>query len=698
MQDKIIKYLESCQKAQTIIEINDYLGLKTAKDLEQLQTEVNQLITKGIIYETRKQKYLLLKNCSSLKVGKIDVTKNGYAFLIQDNNDIFISEDNLNGAIENDICLVDIFIRNKKQEGKVIRILERKSNNFVGEILFKNNIPTVILDDKKLNIEVILEKDDYPNLVNGHKVLIELGNHLDSNKFRGHIIKVIGHINDPRIDILSIAYAHNIEIDFDEQIKEELKKLPSSVSEEEYKGRVNLTNELCFTIDGEDAKDLDDAISIQKENDNYILKVHIADVTHYVKKGSILYKEAFKRGTSHYLADTVIAMYPHELSNGICSLNENAIRLAITVTINYSNKGDIISYDIKPTVIKSNKRMTYKAVNSILVNNNIPKGYEDYVNSLLLMQELANLLRKNKIKNGYLDFNIPEAKIIQDQNGKCIDIVKQEENIGENIIEDFMVAANEVVAKHLCNLTLPFIYRIHEIPKEEKINDFLNLLEYLNIKIPFKNNNVSNKMFQKLLKCFNNRDDKSILASLLLQSMPKAIYSTDNIGHFGLALKNYTHFTAPIRRFPDTIVHELIKTYLFKKDSSLKTIKYYQNYLKEVAQHSTETEQNSVDAERDVLDMKMAEYMESKVGNKYTGMITNVTKYGFYVILPNLVEGFVSLKSLKGNFKYFKEKGLLMGRNKSYKYQIGTYVDIIVVRVDKDVPIIDFEVDYGISK
>lgn len=698
MKDKIIEFLNEEDKAKDIIEINDYLGLNSSLDLKNLQAELDKLVKNGIVHETKKKKYILMKNCPSLRSGKIEINKNGYAFLLLDGieKDIYIHKNNLNGAIDGDTVLVDSFTRNGKREGEVLKVLCRGLNHVIGEILYVDNVPTLILEDKKLNIKVNLI-NHFANLVDGHKVLVELNDQINKFEFNGTIVKIIGHKNDPDIDILAIACKHGIELDFSDEVKEELKSIPEVVRESDKVGRVDLTNEMIFTIDGDDTKDIDDAISIKYENDLYTLGVHIADVTYYVKPNSYLYKSAYERGTSSYLADRVLPMLPHELSNGICSLNPCVERLAISCVMTIDKNGNRVDYDIFPSVIKSNMKMTYKNVNEIIMEGITPPGYEKYQSALLLMKELSDILRKRMVNKGYIDFNLPEAKIIQDETGKCIDIVKREQLDGEKLIENFMIAANECVATHIYNMNLPFIYRVHGTPKPEKINDFLNLLKILNVKVNTKGIDTSSKGMQNILNGLKDTKEFSILSSMLLRTMQKAVYSENNIGHFGLALQNYTHFTSPIRRFPDTTVHELLRTYLFKKEIDNDTINYYENYLKEVAEYSSEREQAAVEAEREVVDLKMAEYMENHIGDEYNGVITTVTNFGFFVELPNLVEGLVHISTLKGFYNYVPELLALTCNNK-IAYKIGDEVRIKVVNASKDTRMIDFEVCNGNSK
>lgn len=695
MKDEVIKVLDNIDSAIDIIEINELLKLKTAGELKELAIVLDDLEKEGLLHKTKKNRYILMKNCKSLKTGTIDMASAGFAFcVIPNEEDIYISKDNLNGAIEQDLVVIDIFNMHGKKEGKVIKIINRNLKHLVGKIDFVNNKPKVIIENKKINIEIKLIQD-YPNLVSGHVVLIKLLEKKNNNVFLASIEKIIGHINDPDIDILEIAYNHGITLDFSKETIEELKTIPEVVSEAEKKDRVDLTNQVIFTIDGDDTKDIDDAISISYDNNIYTLGVHIADVTNYVKPNTHLYQDAYEKGTSSYLADRVLPMLPHELSNGICSLNEGVERLAISCVMKIDETGKIIDHDIFKSVIKSKKKMTYNCVNKILLNDEIPVGYEEFVTDLKMMHKLSQILRKRKIQNGYIEFGIDEPKIIQDETGKCIDIKRRVQQEGEKLIEDFMIAANETIATHISNMDLPFIYRIHGTPRQEKIENFLNLIKVLNINVSTKNISVSSKGMQIILDKISDSDASEILSSMLLRSMQKAIYSTNNIGHFGLGLKNYTHFTSPIRRFPDLTVHQLLKTYLFNNDLNSSTIDFYSKYLIEVAEHSSEREQEAVNAEREVDDMKMAEYMESHLNEEFDGIITTVTNFGFYVELPNLVEGLVHISSLKGFYNYVPELLSLISDNKKTKYTIGDKVKIKVVGASKKNRTIDFEVIDG---
>ena len=691
MKDEIVKKLDNINKAKSISEIFDLLGLASTEDEKQLENTIRDLVSMGILHETKKHKYMLMKNCCSLRVGKIDINKSGNGFVDLNDYSIFIKKKDLNNAIDDDLVEVDCFERKGSIEGKVIRILKRNLKNIVGEIVKENNKLIFKPDNNKLNIYLKITNESLKKCVEGYKVVVNIVKDLGRNHYLGEVTSIIGHKSDPGVDIISIALKHGIACEFSDSVKQELEEIPTSVDNDELIGRKNLTDDLIFTIDGDDTKDIDDAISLEKHGDIYHLGVHIADVSHYVKYGSQLYEEAYSRGTSSYLADTVIPMIPHLLSNGICSLNPNEVRLTISCVMDINSKGKVVDYDIFPSYIMSKKKMTYKNVNEILMNRSIPKGYEEYKDVLLQMNELAHILRKSKERRGYIDFGTTEAKIVQDSNGKAIDVVKRVREDGENLIEDFMIVANETVATHISNMDLPFIYRVHDVPSSDRIMDFNNLLKQLGYNFNIDINKITPFTIQNMLKELSNKKEFNVLSNLLLRSMKKAIYSTNNIGHFGLASKNYTHFTSPIRRFPDLTVHNLLRTYLFNGNIDSETIKFNEEYLIGVAENSSEREVASQNAENDVLDMKMAEYMEDKVGNIYTGIITSVTSFGFFVQLENLVEGLVHVNSLNGYYNYVPELLSLVGSN-GKRFRVGDEITVIVVGASKDNATIDFEV------
>ncbi len=692
MEDKILNILGSEDRAFGVTELESLLGINTVDGLKDLLKELNRLENEYKIYRTKKEKYMLFDK-SNLKVGKLLGTKKGYAFVdIDGDEDVFIKEDNLNGAIDGDQVIVEITSKKGlKLEGRIVKVTIRKTKQFVGKVYYKNNKCLIDLDDKKVNINIIVDQDKTLGAVSGHKVIVRLLDRINNTNYRGAIIKILGHVDDPGVDILSIAAKYEIEPEFPKEVKDELKNIPSEVNESEYKGRTDLREQMIFTIDGDDTKDIDDAVSIEKlQNGNYKLGVHIADVSYYVKENSPLDKEAYKRGTSVYLANTVIPMLPHELSNGICSLNPNVDRLAISCVMEIDSTGEVVEYDIFESVIKSKIQMTYKKVNSILENNIVPNGYEPYVDSLKMMSELASILRANKVKKGYIDFDIDEAKVITNETGEAIDVKLRERGVGENLIEDFMIAANETVARHITYMEYPFIYRIHGEPSEEKINNFLNFVSLLGHPV-HKMKKITPKAMQELLEELKGVKEYEILSSLLLRSMQKAVYDKNNIGHFGLASKCYTHFTSPIRRYPDTTVHRLLRTYLFDKNVNMDVIKYWDQKLASVALHSSERERASIECEREVDDMKMAEYMEKHIGEEFKGIISGVMSFGIFVELENKIEGLVKIDDLLDDYYTYDEASYsLIGNNNKRGYRLGDEVEVIVKSASKINHTIDF--------
>ena len=585
MKDKIIEKLSNESKGLSLIEINDLLNLTSFEDYKELQKNMDALVTEGIVHKSKKDKFILMEKCSSLLTGIIHINKHGNGFVdTKFDEDTFVKRENLNGAVDGDFVEIDV----QNDEGIVVNILKRDINLLVGEMVkTKNGNLEFALDDKKKKIKVKLTKETSSHLVEGHKVLVKIQKELASNLYLADVIKVLGHKNDPGVDILSIACKHEISLDVSDEVKNQVANMVTSVSEKELVGRTDLRNEVIFTIDGDDTKDIDDAVSIKKEDGYYILGVHIADVTNYVKEGSPLFESAYEKGTSSYLADTVLPMLPHELSNGICSLNEGVDRLTISCVMKIDTRGKIVDHDIFPSVINSKKKMTYKNVNKIIMEDIIPEGYENFADDLKLMHELAQILRKEKINRGYIDFDLDEAKIIQDENGKAIDVVKRQQLDGEKLIEDFMIAANETVATHIYNMDLPFVYRIHGKPNPEKIEDFVNFVKLLGYKLDVSTEDITPKKMQDILDSLHEKKEFEILSDMLLRSMKKAVYSSNNIGHFGLASKIYTHFTSPIRRFPDLMVHTLLHKYLFENMVNMPTIRYYENYLPDACEHAS---------------------------------------------------------------------------------------------------------------
>ena len=698
MRDTIMNILKNSDKALDIYELQDLLGITTVEETTELMDELKKLESEVIVYHSNKDKYMLIED-SHLKKGIMRANKRGFGFVEVEGleEDIYISQDNMNGAIHDDIVLVEITSKMNldRLEGRVLRILERKMTNFIGLITFdQKGIGHIELDDKKIKLDIEIPKGKALNAVDGHKVVVRLMKKINSSgRYEGKVIDILGHKNDPGVDILSIIYKYNINTEFSEDVKREVRQLPMEVSEDEMKDRRDLREEVIFTIDGDDTKDIDDAISIKiLNNGHYQLGVHIADVSYYVREGTALDEEAMDRGTSVYLVDRVIPMLPHELSNGICSLNPNVDRLAISCVMEFDGAGKQIDYEIFPSVIRSRIQMTYKKVNSILEKNEVPEGYEPYADQLRLMEELAEILRKAKVKRGYIDFNVDEAKILVDEDCVPTDVVLRDRGAGEKLIEDFMIAANECVASHIYFMNLPFIYRIHETPEEDKIRSFLGFVSGLGYHVNGDLRDLRPKAVQGIVDQLIDKPEYKILSTLLLRSMKKAVYSPDNLGHYGLASDCYTHFTSPIRRYPDTTVHRLLRTYLFDGHADMPTIRKWEEKLVYIADHSSERERASVDCEREVEDMKMAEYMEKHIGEEFEGMISSVTSFGMFVELPNLIEGLVPLRDMDDFYHFDEEHLTLTGEKTHMKYVIGEKVLVKVVKASKEDKTIDFEI------
>ena len=702
MREEIIELLGKEKRALSATEICDKLNLNTAGELKKLLDDLRILEEGYTVYRSNKDKYMLFENSHLLK-GRLSVNKKGFGFVIVDgrDEDIYIDAKNMNGALNNDLVVVEELKgqNGKKTEGRVVKVLKKENNLIVGEYKIIDGNPHFIPDDKKLRMEIILDNKDLDDLVDGHKIQVSIVKEMGKYKYLGEVVKIIGHKNDPGVDILSIIYDHGINDVFTDEVMEEVNALPSEVLDSDRKGRKDLTDMTIFTIDGDDTKDIDDAISISRKGENYILGVHIADVSYYVKEGTALYKEAYSRGTSVYLVDRVVPMLPHKLSNGICSLNPNVDRLAISCIMEITPNGKIVSHDIFESIIRSRIQMTYKKVNKILNDEEIPEGYEPFKDDLKLMWELAKILRKEKLARGYLDFDVDEPKILVDENCKPYDVVLRERGKGENMIEDFMIAANETVAEHVFYMGLPFVYRVHEVPDNEKVEEFLNSISMLGYHVVGDRNFVYPKSMKKILDQLRDKEGFEILSTLLLRCMKKAVYKPENLGHYGLASKCYTHFTSPIRRFPDTTVHNLLRKYIFNEpnDKELnRLIEYWDENLPALCDHASEKERDSIDCERDVESMKMAEYMENHIGEEYEGTISSVMNFGLFVQLDNMIEGLVHISEIKGDYYTFDETThTLRGEKKGKMYKLGQKVRVIVTNASKENSTIDFNLVEG---
>lgn len=702
MKDKIIELLgmnmdTSYTYEELAIKLENEL---TEIDYEDFNNILNELIKDGIIYLTKKEKYMLLKN-SHLLQGKLQViTKNDnkFGFVLLPTEDLFIASKNFNGANDGDVVIAEAIKKEgNKTEGRVIRIVERPTKDLVGEITMVENKPIVTLENKNIEYKINLIK--YPdNLVDGLKVTLNLINKVSNNEYDAEIAQVLGHKNAPGIDITVMAHEFGVPTKFSEEVLEEVKKVPGKLEEDEIEKSLEFRRDLrdkeIFTIDGADTKDIDDAISLEiLKNGNYLLGVHIADVSFYVRENTELKKEAFNRGNSYYLADRVIPMLPVELSNGICSLNPDTPRNAVSCEMEIDKTtGEILKYDIFKSVIMSRKKMTYTDVNKIF-NNEVVEGYEAFSDTLLKMRDTSDVLRKNKVKRGYIEFESDEVKIIVDENGCPTDIKKRESGRGEELIEDFMIAANESVGSYIFNMDLPFIYRIHDKPSEEKLKEFATFVSLLGYSLDVKLNydNVRSTDIQKILKGLKDKKEYKVLSDKLLRSMSKAEYSPDNIGHFGLGSEIYTHFTSPIRRYSDLMVHYFLDEYIFSGNINNSVVKKYQNSLSFITEHISKTERNADDLERAVNKMKIAEYMENHIGEDYEVIIDGLNSKGFFVETENLISGFVSVESLKGYYTYKEDLMAMVGKNNDM-YKLGDKLKVRCVRASKEDKQVDFEV------
>ncbi len=696
MKDRILNILKEHDKAYTAFELKDTLGLDTTEEIKKMFSVLNELEGSLEVYHTNKDKYMAFEY-SHLKKGKISVSEKGFGFIImEDEEDIHVDNKHLNGAVDGDMVIAEIINKNTgaKKEGRVLRIASRNYGPLVGEYIYNDGKPTIKVNDRKFKQTIVLTKESTKNAVEGHIVVANVIKELGNNAVLAEITTIIGHKNDVGVDIEALVYKHMFSPKFPDEVLEELNDIPDEVRSEDKVGRKDLTSEIIFTIDGDDTKDIDDAISIKKlDNGNYELGVHIADVSYYVKPGTKLYDEAYERGTSVYLVDRVIPMLPHKLSNGICSLNPNVERLAQSCVMEIDNKGNVVSHEIFESVIKSRIQMTYKKVNKWLDEGITEVGYEPYTEKLTLMKELADILRQNRKARGAIDFETDEAKIIADETGKPVDVILRERASGEMMIEDFMIAANETVASHVFYMELPFVYRVHGTPKEEKVNDFLDFVSSLGYKITGKVNIQYPSSIQNILDQLKDKKEYKILSSLMLRAMQKAIYQPENIGHFGLASKIYTHFTSPIRRFPDTTVHRLLRTYLYENDQSKKTVDYFREYLPVLTEHASLKERDAIECEREVEDMKMAEYMMDHVGEEFTGMISGVTSFGLFVELPNMIEGLVHISDISGDYYNYDERTMsLIGQKSKKRYRIGDEITVVVKSASKEESFIDFEI------
>ena len=667
-------------------------------DREEFRKVLDALVLEGKIQLTSKGKYM--KSDGSVLIGTFISNVRGFGFVEIEGReeDLFIPEDMVNGAFHQDKVQVELIPgkRGKRQEAVVRKIVERGTRQIVGTYEKSVNFGFVIPDNSKIGTDIFVPKERSKGAVDGHKVVVELTSYGDEkHKPEGKVVEILGHVNDPGVDIMSIVRGFDLPVEFGEKVMNQVERIPSEVSSADMAGRKDLRKVQMVTIDGEDAKDLDDAVSVSKEGDVYHLGVHIADVSNYVQENSALDWEALERGTSVYLVDRVIPMLPHKLSNGICSLNQGVDRLALSCLMTIDSKGNVTDYEIAETVICVDRRMSYTSVKKILEDHDEQecKEYEEFVPMFELMEELAAILRKKRHKRGSIDFDFPESKIILDKEGHPISIKPYERNTATKIIEDFMLIANETVAQHFFWLELPFVYRTHDNPDPEKIlklSTFLNNFGYHMKTSPQEE--VHPKEIQKLLDKIEGTPEEMLISRLTLRSMKQAKYTVECTGHFGLACQYYCHFTSPIRRYPDLQIHRIIKEQIRGRLKE-KRIEHYQSKLPEVAKHSSTMERRADEAERETDKLKKAEFMEQHIGEIYEGVISGVTSWGIYVELPNTIEGMIHVSKLPGDYYYYDENAYeMVGQDTGKKYRLGEQIKIQVDGVERLTRTIDFSI------
>ncbi|EMF0275967.1 ribonuclease R [Enterococcus hirae] len=711
LKEKIIFFIESERKKSfSMEEIAQGLGLQKSEDFKLLVQTIAQMEREQSVVFTKKGKVKLpLKPV--LIEGTFRANERGFGFVTIDpeEDDIYIPKEATGYAMDGDTVAIDIIktadtAMDRGAEGKVVEIRKRATTQLAGEFVAYTEeeisetdlYGVVIPKDKKLNQFKVYAAAEGIRPVDGSIVMVELTHYPEKNyatSLEGIVKQVIGHKNDPGMDILSIVVSNGIPTKFPDDVLAEADQVPDTIDEKDLVGRRDLREQLIVTIDGEDAKDLDDAVTVKKlANGNYFLGVHIADVSNYVTEGSQLDREAYERGTSVYLTDRVIPMIPQRLSNGICSLNPHVPRLTMSCEMEIDPNGQVVSHDIFPSVIQTTERMTYTAVNQILEEQDeqVMERYKQLVPMFQEMQELHQILEEMRIRRGAISFEDREAKILVEPDGQPTDILLRSRGVGERLIESFMLAANETVAEHFNKRNFPFIYRIHEQPKEEKMQRFFDFASALGIVVRGTKGTITPKDLQKVIENVEDKPESAVINTMLLRSMQQARYSEDNFGHYGLAAEYYTHFTSPIRRYPDLIVHRLIRSY--GQDPSEANQTYWENELPEIAEHSSKMERRAVEAEREVDAMKKAEYMMDKVGEEFEGIISSVVKFGLFIELPNTIEGLIHINELKQDYFHFIENHLaLVGERTGLTFKIGQKVRVKVIKADPEERAIDFE-------
>ena len=698
-KERIMAYLDS--EGYVPIKRRDMRAMLSVpqEDREKFESLINELIAEGRVFETKKGKLASPKDLQ-MATGTFIGHARGFGFVTPDagGEDIFIPASETMGAMQKDRVLYKMLHKaekGKKADGVIVRILERGQQRIVGTFeAGSKGYGFVVADDKKIAKDIFISRENTKGAVTGHKVVVEITDYgEDRRNPEGKVIEILGHINDPGVDILSVIRRYELAVEFPEEVYAEIEHLGTEVAEADKKGREDLRDLLTITIDGADAKDLDDAVSLKRlGNGNFELGVHIADVSHYVRENTALDKEAYARGTSVYLVDRVIPMLPHKLSNGICSLNPHVDRLALSCLMEVNGRGEVVSHRILESIINSDYRMTYTAVREIL-EDGTPALLEQYAEILPMledMEELRQILGEKRRKRGSVNFDLPESKIILDENGKPIDIKPYEKSIATNMIEEFMLVCNETIAENSFWQEMPFMYRSHQEPDEDKLEKMEQFLRGFGYYLRKKDGEIHPRELQKVLQKAEETDEERIITRMVLRSMMQARYTAENGGHFGLAAKYYCHFTSPIRRYPDLEIHRMIKKMLHGELDE-KASAYYRRKMPDWAKHCSKQERVAEDAERDTDALKKVEFMEDKVGQIYEGIISGVTNWGIYVELPNTIEGMVALSQMDDDYYEFDEKKMLVfGKRTKKSYRLGDKVVVSVAKVDRMMGTIDF--------
>lgn len=667
----------------------------TPEERPALKEILTELLKENKLQISKRGKYS--KGEQQILTGTFVSHAKGFGFVeVEDRTeDIFIPAEYVGDAFHQDIVEVELLGKpsGKRQEGRILQIVEHGIKTVVGTFQLCSHYGFVVPDNSKISEDVFVPIERSKGAMDGHKVVVELTSYgKKGKKPEGKVVEILGHINDPGVDIMSIIRGFDLPVEFPEKVMNQAMRIPLEISEADKEGREDLREVVMVTIDSEDAKDLDDAVSLTKDGEGYLLGVHIADVANYVQENSALDKEAYERGTSVYLVDRVIPMLPHRLSNGICSLNAKEDRLAMSCIMNINLKGEVTDYRIVESVINVNERMSYNSVHKILEEEDAEEiaRYRELVPMFKDMKELAGILREKRVLRGSIDFDLPETKIILDENGKPIEVKPYEHNSATRIIEDFMLIANETVAGHMYWQGMPFIYRTHDTPDMEKIDKLLTLIQNFGYTFKGDKEEIHPKEIQKLLRGIAGRTEENFITRLTLRSMKQARYSTECFGHFGLAVKEYCHFTSPIRRYPDLQIHRILKDEIRGRLNE-KRIAHYDAKLETVAKQCSKLERRAEETERETNKLKKAEYMEDHIGETFEGMISGVTAWGMYVELPSTVEGLVHISKLNGDYFYYDEERYeLVGEGTGKKYRLGETVTVVVNGVDKIAKTIDF--------